>query len=544
MHAVTGRRRAPVGRSGAQRDEGGYIAVMTGLLLMVLVGLSAFAVDVGHWYYVGQKEQRAADAAALAGVTSLPGDQAGAFSEARTYATANGYTAGGTQTVTPSRNGATQLRVEVSENVDNFFGGFFGLPKTKVARHAVAEFAGPVPMGSPCNRFGDDPDPSKQSTSENCDKAGAFWANVGSMAAAKSYGDAYQNNSCSFEDGCTIGTNSDYDASGYTYVVKVDKPTTNLTIEAFDPAFVRVGDKCEYATANLDGASKLTRSNAPVNDASTRYVGGLGPYCTGDNGFNGTGVRTAFVVRASGATLWDPLTWPAVSGCTRVFDPYSGDLAVALDRKSSGYRSDVAEAFRRWVPLCTFHGLTQPGLYAVQVYTNGLGADSAAGHNRFALRAYGTGQNDPESISISGNGKMGMYGNTPSGTSRFYLARVPSGSGGHSLNINLFDIGDGAVTGSRITVIPPEEVGGSFTGCTGRGVITGSMPTCVIPVSSAFNGKWQTVSVPIPESYSCNDTEPEGCWVRLEFYYGSGSEPLDTTSWTAALEGDPVRLVE
>jgi hypothetical protein len=32
--------------------------------------------------------------------------------------------------------------------------------------------------------------------------------------------------------------------------------------------------------------------------------------------------------------------------------------------------------------------------------------------------------------------------------------------------------------------------------------------------------------------------------VRLEFYYGSGSSPADTTSWSASVEGDPVRLVE
>jgi hypothetical protein len=67
---------------------------------------------------------------------------------------------------------------------------------------------------------------------------------------------------------------------------------------------------------------------------------------------------------------------------------------------------------------------------------------------------------------------------------------------------------------------------------------------CTISVNGTYDGKWEKISVPIPSSYSCNDTSPTGCWVRLEFYYGSASKPQDTTSWTASIEGDPVRLVE
>ena len=49
-------------------------------------------------------------------------------------------------------------------------------------------------------------------------------------------------------------------------------------------------------------------------------------------------------------------------------------------------------------------------------------------------------------------------------------------------------------------------------------------------MSSSYNAKWQTISVPIPTNYTCTDGSPTGCWVRLEFYYGSGSSPADTTS--------------
>jgi len=185
-----------------------------------------------------------------------------------------------------------------------------------------------------------------------------------------------------------------------------------------------------------------------------------------------------------------------------------------------------------------------PGTYAIQVKTNGLGTDAVGGHNRFGIRATGSGATDKDAISVAGFTKMAMYGNTPSGTSKFYLARVPSGGRGQLLVVRLYDIGDGATSGSTITVIPPPEFGSSFAGCTGAGVTNGALTSCRISVSSAYNGKWQKISVPIPATYSCNDTSPTGCWVRLKFFYGSVSTPADTTSWTASVGGDPVRLVQ
>jgi len=38
--------------------------------------------------------------------------------------------------------------------------------------------------------------------------------------------------------------------------------------------------------------------------------------------------------------------------------------------------------------------------------------------------------------------------------------------------------------------------------------------------------------------------DPTACWFKLQYAYGTKNQPSDTTSWTASLEGDPVRLVE
>jgi Flp pilus assembly protein TadG len=535
--------------------DAGYVAVMTALLLTILMSLAAFAVDVGHWYLVGQQEQRAADAAALAGVTNLPADQAGAFATAGKYAKVNGFAHDPSGTLTDPTtvtskldSGSTRLRVTISRTVSNFFGSLMGVPTTTIARTAVADYAGPVPMGSPCNEFGDDPYPSGH-RSTNCAYSGQFWANVGSPIAAKKSGDAYQNE---------VATNTDYDSNGYFYSITVPQAMTNLTIEAFDPAFIDVGDYCGATgkpdPGNLIAAKTLTYpAKAVVSDPATRYANGATPYCTGDIRFGGAGTEptTQFTVRSPGLKPWDPLSFPAIGGtCTQTFAGYSGDLSKALDKTNvAAYKPDVAANFRQWKTLCTIPSAAK-GTYLIQVKTNGVGKDLANGHNRFSLRAYGESSGENDVISLAGYYKMAMYGNTPNGTSTFYLAKVPSSAKGQLFNVRLWDIGDGAVSGSTVKVLPPAELASAptplltFPGCTGAGVTTGALTNCQISVNSSYDGKWQTISVPIPATYTCDDASTTGCWVRLEFFYGTGSTPADTTSWTASIQGDPVRLVE
>ena len=433
----------------------------------------------------------------------------------------------------------------------NIFGGLLGVPTTKVSRHAVAEYAGPVPLGSPCNRFGDDPE-AGSTASSNCSNTGAFWANIGSPASNKVSGDAFQNDYCTSgsSDGCAGNSNADYDPAGHVFTITLRQPVKNLTIEAFDPAFVAVGDYCDLGSAKLTDAAKLKAKDVEVSDPSSRYAPGANTgWCTGDQPFStGAKVRTEFTIKGPAGNPWEPTAWPTLGGscAPRTFDGYNEDLSRALKKSTTEYNAhpEIAETFRRWVQLCQISGTVPAGTYAIQVHTNGLGADNQGGHNRFSLRAYGSSSSDKDNISIAGFSKMVMYGNTPNGTSRFYLARIPSNSSGQYFNVNLFDIGDGAKPGSTIKVIPPSETGGTFSGCVGKGQVTGALSSCSVPVSSTFNGRWQTITVPIPSTYTCNDSAATGCWVRLEFYYGPNSGPADTTSWTATLDGDPIRLVE
>lgn len=544
-------------RSRRSEDAGGYVAILMSILMLLLFSMSAFAVDVGNWYFTGQRLQKAADAGALAGVPYLPATPDQAFDIAADNVANNGFRdpayldAGeeaNAEVTTELAGSPTRLRVTVASTVDNAFGALLGVSQATIVRTAVADYAGPVPLGSPCNKFGQDPEAEDANTGAQCENVtGQFWTNVGSLAAPKVSGDAYQNGVCpGGVDGCTGATNDDYAPDGYFYSVTLAEPVSNLVLQAFDPALINVGDTC---TTNMNNATANARNTAPgVTNWPIRYEDGpASPYCTGDIRFGGTGeVTTEFTARQPVVTTnaWDPLSYEPISTATcspKTYPGYNGNLLPVLDDTNNTYNPYVASVFRTWQTLCTIP-YAPAGTYMIQVKTNGLGTDAASGHNRFALRAYsGTDSTAADSISISGHSKMAIYANLPSAQTEFYLARLPSGAAGQVFTIKLFDIGDSSKPG-LITVKAPVDSGVTFSDCKGKGV--GVVVNCSMVASGAFNGKWQSISLVVPEAYTCEDTDANACWVTLQYDYGVGSAPSDTTSWTASLDGDPVRLIE
>lgn len=75
------------------RHEGGAIAVIFGLLLPALLGFSALAIEVGHWYTERDKLQMAADVAAYSALVaySTDGKLAAAIDTGRAQARASGF---------------------------------------------------------------------------------------------------------------------------------------------------------------------------------------------------------------------------------------------------------------------------------------------------------------------------------------------------------------------------------------------------------------------------------------------------------------------
>ena len=77
----------PEGRRS--RDDCGFVLVFFALAIVTLLGIAALVVDYGYWSLRADQIQRAADAAALAGVAYMP-DINNATTVAETTAADNG----------------------------------------------------------------------------------------------------------------------------------------------------------------------------------------------------------------------------------------------------------------------------------------------------------------------------------------------------------------------------------------------------------------------------------------------------------------------
>src|SRR5205809_655110 len=96
-------------------DDGGQAIVVAALLMTMLLGIMGIGVDISWLELNLIRMQRAADAAALAGVVYLPGNPAGAFNAAYAEATKNGFTNGaGGVTVVPRQDLVNNRMLEVS----------------------------------------------------------------------------------------------------------------------------------------------------------------------------------------------------------------------------------------------------------------------------------------------------------------------------------------------------------------------------------------------------------------------------------------------
>ena len=144
-------------RLTAGRSRGQVVVLFAGSALLFTL-LCAAVVDVS-WYWTNNlRMQRAADAAALAGVVFLPGNVGNAaYNAALAEATKNGYSDGvDGVTVVPLKdpNNDRRLVVTIRGPVGTFFSRIVGINSWPAQRVARADFVLPVPMGSPQNYFG------------------------------------------------------------------------------------------------------------------------------------------------------------------------------------------------------------------------------------------------------------------------------------------------------------------------------------------------------------------------------------------------------
>lgn len=569
--------------AGGELDrEAGFVMVMLALMMVLLLSFAGYSVDAGNWNLHRNEASTTAEAAALGGVAFLPDDFATAELTARAIAMRNGFDAGEIQ-VNPVIDAPNQLQVVITRDVENYFVRIFGLTTTSIVESSTAEFAQPVEMGSPEIILGNDPETGYEPD---------YWLSIAGHRALKDLGDQFATSACA--SGATancLGTsNQDYDPSGYKYSVRVTDTSQPLRIQVFDPAWTWTGSRCNFPDW-VDGAgnpetffpdaseisalqaaavSNPQIPNTYYDDAATRYQTGDGAWCTGDDrpGFL-DGPSTRFTVRAPDATPWNDNDNPVVSigGCVPyTFPAYVPNTPYALPTDSIADLLDpnvgtdtqwvvnpsdgvftFAETFRRWVTLCEIpSSLLTTGDYIIQVQALG---GNASGQNRFSLRAGPPSGNTVADVGQStfSRGQFPIYANSSDADITFYLARVPPSSDERVLRVTFFDVGDASAPGTLTVVPPPDSNYTAFNDCDferSDGAIIAAGSNCTLNNVLDSNGYGEQIvsaTVRVPDDYTCTNSDPDGCWVTVRAQFPGGIS--DSTTWTAQLVGDAVRLV-
>ncbi|MFZ0014676.1 MAG: pilus assembly protein TadG-related protein [Acidimicrobiia bacterium] len=503
---------------GKGRDRGSALVFIAGSMVL-LMGMAAFGVDLAWFYLNSSRVQRAADAASLGGVIHLPTDEPSAISNARLVATQNGFDdSAADTTVTPVRIASNQLQVTVTREVPTFFLKVFGFQSQTITETAVAEYIPPLKLGSPANKFGNDP--SCYSTNSNC--AGNFWANIHGTKTDTQMGDAFSSY-CAVGGGSSTGCsqNSQYRDTGYLYGV------------------IPNGNSVSIQTLDLNFRNE---NGGVANDD---------PWRTGDhNNFCGNGVPSC-VGPSVRVNVYRPDPTPldisdSILHCTEVYAPLpqiGPDDDPPFDPAQWNY----------WDSVCASSidtSLSPNGIWVVQIVANDANGDGhtdagssieQAGLNRYSIRT-----NTGNIFALS---DFSIYNNASGTATQFYLAEVPDYYAGKTFVVEMYDTGESAATGTLQPIDP--STGNIFSSGECRiysrtiAQTNWGPPDTVIPAGSncqesvnpgEYNGLWLKFEIDIPLSYTCTN-----CWWRMNYNYPTAVN--DTTTWRAYMIGNPIHLI-
>ena len=562
--------RCVAGRTSAHRDRArGQVLVIFAGAAFVLFGLSALVIDVSWYWSNTLRVKRAEDAAALAGVVSLPGDVTGAQADAASAAVANGYSV--TQgckadLVTPSNvpgicsnpdpNNNRQLDVTVSAPVNTFFMRLFGINTITASRSSKAQYVLPVPMGSPQAYYGvyqlncvSGKTGCPSGTNFNPipvapGDTGSAPTNVGFFGAVSSQGGDAGNGDMvdPAQDGTNV-TNPEYNANGFTYTVII--PSDGGAVYVFDPTFCAEngsygeGDHWVSTTLNPDPASP-----------------GMSTFYTLWNTNNLPLAPSRWTITASSGSMFKNEYQSDRSGIYGTDTSGTRDCATGkiTDITSGGYWHNkwwaVGQNAAGSPGVAT--NLTK-GTYELQITTTDPGNTDTSAQNMFSLAVV----DGTSSAQVYGSGTMANWYNQ-TGTSTFYLAQIDKSYAGKTLQANIFDIGDDKSNASLKIKSPDggsqSYVGFTYTSATlegtagQSGTVTTSQASSGLPVASGcngtscssqpFNDKLLTLNIPLSPTYGSTSLWQGGWW---QFEYNVGSTG-DLVTWAVDVSGNPVHL--
>lgn len=501
-------------------QQSGVVLVLTAFVLVVLMGMAAFAVDLGWIYYSQLNTRKAAEAAALAGVVHMPLPSCAdpvfgtdPHTVAQELAVAHGYIDGSSGVnVTPSAGAnCNQLTVSIDNPINTFFMRVFGIDTVTISEQATAEQLPPLKIGSDESYLGEDPDDSTRDRD--------FFLAISGRDRGKGQGDAY---AALWYDGSDGG---DYQSN---------------VVEHRDPSYW-------YAVEVLEGSASAGQSmNIQIYDGVTHDGDGDGSshpqdgptydwqfgvdYGSPDAREDGSENITVFRVYAPDAT---PSVWTDNS-----------NLLCSTTFHSLGHGLYELAAENAWATICPIAS-AQVGYYVVEVSVTG----NTNVINGFSMRSVvgGSTSNDTQ---VYGLGAMSLWQFDTDSNPSFKVARLDEVYAGSELLINLWDISDigtsatleflnpnaaAQINNIDCTVQTRSETGGSPSGF---GSDSGGSNCRVSFDDRQYNNQWLDFKFEVPGDYTCTGAD---CWVYV-LYTVSGSI-TDRTTWTASVNGQPIHLV-
>ena len=494
------------------KGERGVVMLWVAGMLVALLGVSAFAVDLGWLYLNTSRLQKAADAAALAGVVNLPASVVQANADAQGAASANKFPIGNPITNTFASQVLTdnQYEVTLGTRVGTFFLKVLGINSFAVSRVATAQYVLPVPMGSPANCFGIGNTialeaarfPSGQSPDAArglCDDyTQNFWAAVNGQQTAKEQGDPYMAACFTSSLGSCSGSPNPNDewntVQHYYYGITVPAGTTFLDVWLYDIGF-------------------YDRNDFDVD--------------TGDFDWNGGGST------AGGANTVVRLLRPDLTPYDNTDNPFACSRTVNSGASAATFQN-------QWRRVCASPAGPYTGTWILQVSTTG----AIGGTNQYSLLVntsnIGPGAAMPR---IYGINDMSIFTNQPTGTAVVWLAEILPVHAGKKLQLNFFDGGESAPP-ATMTVKNP--AGATASNCTWTATNGATGSSCAITTANGggaiFNNHWITITIDIPSNYTCDPAanNNSGCYWKMDL---ATTASHDRTTWSARVIGNPVRLV-
>jgi len=501
-----------------RQDERGYVLALTALLLIPLLLVAAMAVDFGGWYTAATKQQKAADAAALAGVVWLP-NLTQAASVAKDVSKQNGFDdALANITVTVTQLSDTEIKVDVLDSDSPVYLSSLVNASQSIKRTAKAKYVLPVPLGSPKNFFGTG-QMQPAASREN------FFAAINGFCAYKDQGGPFEARRYDAvpkggANACTAGAtlNPQYkDSPAPAYQYYVDLPagrTQTFHLYIYNPEMATSGAFRD--PTNPSGTTVTTNYDLLAPDST--------PFDDGDN--------TSYTSCNGGAAQPNPRSYDTVTDNDATFFGTAG-----------------------WSNFCSFTTSATAGRYILNIRTLENQATSNASQAFSFLMQPGSSttvattcdtRTDTTCPNIYGKNWMSIYANatSASGFGNFFLAKIGPEHAGKTLKITLFDPGEG---GQAIRILDP---GGGFATFIAQDMgIDGATPSTALTASTTldvtgqrYNGHYVELTIELTGGYDTNASFlAAGWWWKVRYEFASASV-TDRTTWGVKVIGDPVHL--